>query len=354
MQMKKNKVLLLGGTVLFSVMGGIEKVNSAEQVQEIKIVEEKPNLVINNANENRAPRTAEEIRNDINKVSDALSNGEISNEERKAQLKPLNQELNEVLDDDEAIDELIKGPEQIEEEIIEVHENNDDQYQDKEDEQKQEDLSQIIKDEQRDEPKEEEDDKEEKFTIEINQVLDDEKEMGDEEKDKKDADNELNQGNKTKDDQLNTSKLGKEELDQENDDKDDGNKIELQNEEYLNNDNKDDLKDEEEANNKKEIIANANLTPDANTKETIISTPENAQENQGDTLVIKKETSIKTNEINLHDDENVNKVNAVEIAKEQPRTWYGNAWNKVTQVVTNAWSSIKTVWSKVKSFFNWK
>ncbi len=30
MQMKKNKVLLLGGTVLFSVMGGIEKANSAE------------------------------------------------------------------------------------------------------------------------------------------------------------------------------------------------------------------------------------------------------------------------------------------------------------------------------------
>ena len=54
METRNNRALLLSGAVLFSVMGGVNVANAAEQ---LKINEEKPNLVINNENEVKAPRT---------------------------------------------------------------------------------------------------------------------------------------------------------------------------------------------------------------------------------------------------------------------------------------------------------
>ena len=69
MQMKKNKVLLLGGTVLFSVMGGIEKANSAEIQNEINIINKEKPIVINNTEENKAPRMDENVNNIENPVN---------------------------------------------------------------------------------------------------------------------------------------------------------------------------------------------------------------------------------------------------------------------------------------------
>ncbi len=62
MQMKKNKVLLLSGTVLFSVMGGIEKANSTEMQNEMNIINEERPVVTTNVEENKAPRMDDEIK----------------------------------------------------------------------------------------------------------------------------------------------------------------------------------------------------------------------------------------------------------------------------------------------------
>lgn len=59
MQMKKNKALLLSGTVLFSVTGSIEKANSAEIQNEINIINDEKPVVTTNVEENKAPRIYE-------------------------------------------------------------------------------------------------------------------------------------------------------------------------------------------------------------------------------------------------------------------------------------------------------
>ena len=59
MQMKKNKALLLGGTVLFSVTGSVEEANSAEIQNEINIINDEKPVVTTNVEKNKAPRIYE-------------------------------------------------------------------------------------------------------------------------------------------------------------------------------------------------------------------------------------------------------------------------------------------------------
>ena len=206
MQMKKNKVLLLSGTVLFSVMGSIEKANSAEQVQEIKVAEEKPNLVINNADENRAPRTEEEINADIQRINKKLQSEEISERAANKALGQLESELKDKIEANTAEKE--------------INEKNN----------KKNDSDIVIK---------------EVNELELNKIYEQET----------------------------------------------GQKI-----------------------------------------------PECVKQMQYDIL---SRINVETKKL-LH---------ATVIEHAPSKTWYGKAWNKVTQIVTNAWSSIKTGWSKVKSIF---
>ena len=209
MQVKKNKALLLGGTLLFSVMGSVEKANSAEQVQEIKVAEEKPNLVINNADENRAPRTEEEINADIQRINKKLQSEEISERAANKALGQLESELKDKIEANEA------------------------------------------------------------------------------EKEISDTVSKKNDGNimKTPADELESNKIYEQET---------GQKV-----------------------------------------------PDSVKQMQNN--IIKRFT-IETKK----------PLHATVIEHAPSKTWYGKAWNKVTQIVTNAWSSIKTGWSKVKSVFKWK
>ena len=212
MQMKKNKALLLGGTVLFSVMGSVEKANSTEIQNEINIVNNEKPVVINSAEEVKAPRTEDEIKADIQRINKKLENEEISERSAVEALDKLKSEL--------------KG----------------------------------LKDK-----------------IEANEA----------EKEISDTVSKKNDGNimKTPADELESNKIYEQET---------GQKV-----------------------------------------------PDSVKQMQNN--IIKRFT-IETKK----------PLHATVIEHAPSKTWYGKAWNKVTQIVTNAWSSIKTGWSKVKSVFKWK
>ncbi len=209
MQMKKNKVLLLSGTVLFSVMGSIEKANSTEIQNEINIVNNEKPVVINSAEEVKAPRTEDEIKADIQRINEKLQNEEISERAANKALGQLESELKDKIEANKAEKE--------------INEKNN----------KKNDNDIVIK---------------EVNELELNKIYE---------------------------------------------------------------------------------------------QETGQKVPDSVKQIQND--IIKRFT-IETKK----------PLHATVIEHAPSKTWYGKAWNKVTQIVTNAWSSIKTGWSKVKSVFKWK
>ena len=209
MQMKKNKALLLGSTVLFSVMGSIEKANSTEIQNEINIVNNEKPVVINSAEEVKAPRTEDEIKADIQRINEKLQNEEISERAANKALGQLESELKDKIEANKAEKE--------------INEKNN----------KKNDNDIVIK---------------EVNELELNKIYE---------------------------------------------------------------------------------------------QETGQKVPDSVKQIQND--IIKRFT-IETKK----------PLHATVIEHAPSKTWYGKAWNKVTQIVTNAWSSIKTGWSKVKSVFKWK
>ena len=91
--MKKNKVLLLGGTMLFSVMGSVEEANSTEMQNEMNIINEERPVVTTNVEEVKVPRTEDEIQADIQRINKKLQNEEISERAANKALGQLESEL---------------------------------------------------------------------------------------------------------------------------------------------------------------------------------------------------------------------------------------------------------------------